>query len=323
MSFVKRIIRSSLVQTASALAVLWPHVAGAACVAPSSSYVHAITQVGPMGSPDSSPHPTAPVFSFLEPASSLYGGHGSVCYDGDFAAADAAGNHWRSMETYGDQWARSGTSGSYRGGAASAMASGRLDTGALKIEIDSSKSTEVAGRGSAGAVLVETLVFRRSGASSSSPARVSFSLDVSGRIHDSGYESPSPGVGAFLNVGYKLHSNGGSYSGVSDSVLFSGSGEYQDFLLAEFEMYEYAEVLLQVSLQSPIFQLGVASGGSSIDFGHSAYIAVATSPDVSWTSGSGVFLTEAARVPEPATTALLALPLSLLALRARRRDPAA
>jgi hypothetical protein len=321
MSFVQRTLRSRLVHAASALAVLWPSFTNAACVEPSSSYVRAWTQVGPMGSPDTSTHPPAPFFSFLEPASSLHGGQGSVCYDGDFAAPHAAGNHWRSMETYGEQWAVSGTSGSYRGGAASALASGRLDTGALKVAIDSSKSNEVAGRGSASATLVETLVFHRSGAPSSSPARVSFSLDVSGRIADSGYELPSPGIGAFLSVAYKLHPNSGSYSGVSDSVLFSGSGLYQEFLFAEFEMDDYAEVLLQVTLQSPVFSLGVAAGGSSIDFGHSAYVAVVTSPDVTWTSGSGVFLTAAATVPEPSTTGLLALPLFVLALRARRREP--
>lgn len=176
--------------------------------------------------------------------------------------------------------------------------------------------------------LAEVITVTSSPFASSVSAR--FTMQVTGSIDEVG-----PAMGSFAYASARLHvstmARGSASGGVTDLADFLDEGAASDLLSAVATATRPSDIPLGTPFTADFRLAGQLTTGVvnsqyayAIDFGRTATFGIDVPPDASWSSHSGVFLSQP--IPEPSSSALLAVGVTLLGsvhgLR-RRRAPVA
>jgi hypothetical protein len=219
-----------------------------------------------------------------------------------------------------------------------------IDSGSLSPVPLNPKDLAVSGLGSSIAEMFDTLTFHVAGANSGTLTNIGIGITLAGTTGNLTCDNSVGGCTATtINYGltvsnplaspslldFATFSTGDQTSGnglVDTTVmLFSGSGWATSNVTSQTVTNSAFNGTFGISGITEIVTLDLkllmVCGGETCDYGHTGTINLSLPSGVTMTSASGVFLTQVGAAPEPASWALMAVALALLAmLEARKKN---
>jgi hypothetical protein len=201
-----------------------------------------------------------------------------------------------------------------------------VSAGGTYLDRNSPSSGQAGGTGNAFAQDSDTLHFTVAGATPSTVTNIPITFTVDGDFSVATAAGDSQGsILSILQINGSHFDETWSSSGASSyiPVLFSGP-TVSGWVSSGFSSNTSSLIIFNgvFSITGPTADVNVAEAlsgsaglGTSIDYSNTASLAINSPTGVTFTSDSGVFLTQ---VPEPASVMLLA-PIALLAVRRRKR----
>lgn len=216
-------------------------------------------------------------------------------------------------------------------GTSDAFAYGDLTTGKMGASAASSDS----GLASGDVRMSDTIYFNIAGADAQTITPITFHFEISGML--SSGSSPSVSSGYYQNVISQYidgrYSNQATYA---SSLESSSAGLHSSVTQGGFESVRPFETgdgfgafaTFNLIGSNPYLEFGARLAASSFlqaaaDFGHTASLRIMVPDNVTWTSASGVFLSNVDAVPEMGAWALMISGFGLTGAAMRRRRSAA
>jgi hypothetical protein len=211
----------------------------------------------------------------------------------------------------------------------SALATGNLATGSVGVYSFPSQVGAVVSEGTASAILKDTLTFNVAGASPSTITDIGITFTVDGSV--SYAASAAALVNDAMTFGCGTSTCGDisyGFNGGSNQIIEDGGWVSQDIISESADSFIFSGVYaLQGASQVAPIELYLAAecqGDASCDLSHTGAVSFTLPSNVTFTSESGVFLTQPlTATPEPSYTVLLGLGLAGAIFLGRRvRRPA-